>query len=299
MDGILNINKPPGKTSFYAVARVKKLTGEKRVGHAGTLDPTATGVLPVCLGKATRVVEYLMHSTKTYLAQIELGKTTDTYDASGKITQHHDPSAVNKKQLESALDSFRGAIQQTPPMFSALKRHGRPLYELARAGIEVPRQSRPVHINRLEMTAWQPPLVTLEVECSKGTYIRSLAHDLGQQLGCGASLKDLTRLSYGIFKIGDAISLEQLENAVHDNSWLGLVYPADSVLQNLPAIIVSNDTEVALKNGQTVTLPESPDDGKEEISPRYCRAYNLTGLFIGILRYLPEEKMWHPDKVFN
>jgi len=142
---------------------VKRLSGERRVGHAGTLDPTAIGVLPVCLGQATRITEFLVDATKTYQAQIELGVTTDTYDASGKITQKRDPSEISQSQLESALTSFRGLIQQTPPMYSAVKYHGKRLYELARAGIKVDRESRPTKIYHLELIDWQPPLVTIEV----------------------------------------------------------------------------------------------------------------------------------------
>jgi len=197
VDGILNINKPWGKTSFSIVAIVKRLSGERRVGHAGTLDPTATGVLPICLGQATRITEFLVDATKAYQAQIELGVTTDTYDASGKITQKRDPSEISQSQLESALTSFRGLIQQTPPMYSAVKYQGKRLYELARAGIKVDRESRPAKIYHLELIDWQPPSVTLEVVCGKGTYIRSLAHDLGQILGCllytSPSPRDRTR----------------------------------------------------------------------------------------------------------
>jgi len=188
VDGILNINKPRDRTSFSVVAMVRRLSGERRVGHAGTLDPAATGVLPVCLGQGTRVTEYLVDAAKTYRAQIELGVATDTYDASGKITEQGDPSGISREQVESALASFRGTIQQIPPMYSAVKHLGQPLYKLARSGIEVERKSRRAEIYRLEITDWQLPVVTIEVECSKGTYIRSLAYDLGRSLGCGAHL---------------------------------------------------------------------------------------------------------------
>ena len=180
MDGILNINKPCGKTSFSMVAMVKRLTGERRVGHAGTLDPIATGVLPICLGQGTRVIEFLVDATKTYRAEIELGVTTDTYDADGRIIQRGDPSGISQDHLEAALASFCGLIRQTPPMYSAVKYQGKPLYKLARAGITVERRSRLAKIHRLELVDWQPPVATIEVVCGKGTYIRSLAYDLGQ-----------------------------------------------------------------------------------------------------------------------
>jgi tRNA pseudouridine55 synthase len=211
MDGILNINKPWGKTSFSIVSLVRRLSGERRVGHAGTLDPAATGVLPVCLGQGTRVVEYLVASPKAYRAEIELGVATDTHDATGTIVSRGDPSKVTKKKLLSALESFRGLIEQTPPMYSAVKHEGKPLYELARSGIQVPRKSRKRWVYRLELLDWHSPVATIEVECGKGTYIRSLADDLGQLLGCGASLKSLTRLRCGIFTIEEAITIARLE----------------------------------------------------------------------------------------
>ncbi|MFC2042132.1 tRNA pseudouridine(55) synthase TruB [Chloroflexota bacterium] len=298
MDGILNINKPWGKTSFSIVAIVRRLTGERRVGHAGTLDPAATGVLPVCLGRATRVVEFLVDAAKTYLAQIELGITTDTYDATGEITQRGDPSNVNRENLEAALDSFRGSIQQTPPMYSAIKHHGQPLYELARAGIKVERKSRPAKIYRLEILDWQPPIVTIEVECSKGTYIRSLAHDLGQSLGCCASLKNLVRLKCGIFGIENAVSLPQLEDAFHHGYWQRFLYPMDIVLQEWRAIIVSNTTEDTIKKGVSVDLLNNSSREITGQPEQYCRAYNLDGRFIAVLRLVPETSQWHPEKVF-
>ena len=172
MDGILNVNKPPGMTSFDVVSIIKRLTREKRVGHAGTLDPMASGVLPVCLGRGTRVVEFLMDAHKVYRAQIELGMATDTYDAAGKVTRREDPSSIGRSRLEAALDSFRGRIRQIPPMYSALKHQGQRLYQLARAGVTVSRKSRRAVVYRLELIAFEPPLVTLEVECGKGTYIR-------------------------------------------------------------------------------------------------------------------------------
>ncbi len=219
MDGILNIDKPPGRTSYSVVAMVKRLSGERRVGHAGTLDPAASGVLPVCLGQATRVVEFLMATTKVYRADVELGVATDTYDATGQVTFRADASGIAIARLEDALEPFRGAIRQTPPMFSALKHRGQPLYQLARAGVSVERRSRAVTIHRLELISWQPPVAVLEIECGKGTYIRSLAHDLGQSLGYGAHLKNLVRTRCGIFDIRDAVSLPKLEEALQRGYW--------------------------------------------------------------------------------
>lgn len=307
MDGILNINKPQGKTSFSIVAAVKRLSGERRVGHAGTLDPTATGVLPVCLGQGTRVIEFLAAAAKTYQAEIELGISTDTYDASGKITRQGDPSHISRKQLESALASFRGLIQQIPPMYSAVKHRGQRLYELARAGIEVERKSRPTWIYRLELIDWQPPVVAVEVECGKGTYIRSLAHDLGQSLGCGANLKSLIRSSYGPFSVKTAVSMPQLEDAFHYGYWQHFVHPIDTVLLNWKAIIVDDDTRYVISKGAPVSLDNgdigitSYPEQHPPASPHaetYCRAYSIDGHFLGILNFKPERGHWQPEKVF-
>jgi len=295
MDGILNINKPPGRTSFSIVAEIKRLSGEPRVGHAGTLDPSATGVLPVCLGQGTKTIPFLMAATKTYRAQIELGVTTDTYDAEGEIIQQKDPSPVSRKQLESALSSFRGSIRQTPPMYSAVKHHGQPLYKLARAGINIKRKSRTARIDRLELTDWQPPLATLEVVCGKGTYIRSLAHDLGQSLGCGASLRSLIRLRYGPFDIAEAISPPQLEDAFRLGYGQNLVYPIDIVLLGWPAVVVNDEMAQAVVKGQPVRLKKPGGAKKHD----YCRAYAPDGHFLGVLRYHPEREHWQPERIFS
>ncbi len=302
MNGILNINKPGGVTSFDVVAIVKRLSREQRVGHAGTLDPAATGVLPVCLGQGTRMVEFLIEATKTYRAEIELGVATDTYDASGKVTQKGDPSGVSQGWLESVLTSFCGVIDQTPPMYSAVKYRGRPLYELARAGIEVERRSRPTKIYHLELIAWQPPIATIEVVCGKGTYIRSLAHDLGQTLGCGANLKSLIRLRCGLFDIKDSISLPQLKDAFHHGYWQHFVYPIDVVFLHWTAMVVSEATGQAIRNGRPLTFDNSINNEQYLLSSasveNRCRVYTPDGCFLGVLHFNPERGQWQPKKVF-
>ncbi len=309
MDGILNINKPMGKTSFSIVARLKRLTGEQRVGHAGTLDPAATGVLPVCFGQGTRVIGFLIEATKAYWAQIELGVATDTYDASGKVTQKGDPSGISRGQLESALISFRGLTQQIPPMHSALRYHGKRLYELARAGIEVERRSRLTEIHYLELIDWQPPLVTIKVGCGKGTYIRSLAHDLGQALGCGAILKSLIRLRCGLFDIRDAVSLPQLEDAFRCGYWQRFVYPIDTVLLHWAAMVVSDETGRIIRNGCPLVLGnDDSNEGNGYLKPHiqarsslgnHCRVYTPDGCLLGVMRFNPERGQWQPEKVFK
>ncbi len=295
MDGILNINKPRGKTSFSIVAQVKRLSGERRVGHAGTLDPEASGVLPVCLGQGTRVIEFLLGWSKVYRAEISLGVTTDTYDATGKIIRQADPSRISQRQFETALGSFGGLISQMPPMYSALKYHGQRLYELARAGVTVNRESRQVKVYQLTLIDFKPPLVTVEVECGRGTYIRSLAHDLGELLGCGAHLKSLVRSRYGPFDIADAVSLSQLEDAFSYNHWQDMVYPMDTVLSHWTAVVVSEQQEPVLKNGGPLVLEDGPDGAGAE---GRCRAYSRDGCFLAVLRFNPESGQWRPEKVF-
>ena len=294
VDGILNVDKPEGKTSYSVVAKLKRLTGEKHVGHAGTLDPIATGVLPICFGQATRITQFLTDSSKTYLAQVELGVITDTFDRQGEIVERRDPSAIAVAQIEEALTNFKGIINQVPPIYSALKHEGRRYYELARAGIPIKLKPRQVQIINLELLSYQPPLITINVDCSKGTYIRSLAHDLGQSLGCGAHLRNLTRLRCGPFYIEDALSLPQIEGAFHEDTWKEFLHPMDSPISNWKAIIVDKANELAIRSGRSLSLDESLLS-----SEKYCRAYNLDGNFIAVLHFIPEKKLWHPDKVFS
>lgn len=275
-----------GKTSFEVVAFIRRLSGERKVGHGGTLDPEATGVLPICLGKGTKVAEFLAGGRKVYRAQVELGTATDTYDSSGKVTWRGDSSQVTKEKLEAALVSFCGTIEQTPPMYSALKHHGKPLYRLARSGITVPRPRRRVNISSLKLLDFEPPFLTLEVACSKGTYIRSLAHDLGLALGCGAHLKSLIRLQSGPFHISEALSLPQLEAAFREQYWPELLYPLDAVLLHLIAIIVAGEKERAIINGRPLLLPGFGER---------CRAYSLDGRLIAILRF--DGGLWRAEKL--
>ena len=296
MDGILNINKPGGKTSYAIVAMVKRLTGEKRVGHAGTLDPMATGVLPICLGQATRLVEYLMDTTKTYRAEIELGIETDSFDREGVVTKRGDASGITLKQLETALNSFRGVITQIPPMYSAVKYQGKPLYELARAGINVERKSRTAKIYSLELNNWENPILNIEVNCGKGTYIRSLANDLGQLLGCGAMLKNLERSRCGIFDIKEAITPEHFEEACRGGYRESLLYPMDSILSLWETVIVGEEKAESIRNGAMITLAENTSN---KVGSEFCRAYTWDGSLLGILRFDTAKKQWQPEKVFN
>lgn len=294
IEGIINLNKPPGKTSFQMVALVRKLSRERKVGHAGTLDPDATGVLPILVGQATKLAQFLTEGTKVYRAEIRLGSSTTTYDAGGEITQVGDPSSLSTEQVKLALGSFCGITEQTPPMYSAIKQNGKPLYLLARSGIEVPRKSREITISRLDVLDWQNPLLVIEVECSKGTYIRSLAHDLGQRLGCGAHLSKLARLKCGPFDIENAVNVEQLEDVSRNDRWKTIVRPMDTALAHLESLIVDAAGEADISHGRAFTMgPE-----QERASGRLCRAYSSDGRFLALVRFDPERNLWQPESVF-
>ncbi|MDP2744508.1 MAG: tRNA pseudouridine(55) synthase TruB [Dehalococcoidia bacterium] len=295
--GILNVNKPPGKTSFDIVALIRRLAGERRVGHAGTLDPMATGVLPVCLNQATRVIEYLQEQPKTYLAEIELGTVTDTYDGAGKVIRKSSPVAVTLGRLEEELQRFRGTIEQRPPMYSAVRYQGRHLYELARAGMEVERQPREVQLYSVQLVKFELPLLTLEVVCGKGTYLRSIAHELGQALGCGAYLKHLSRLKYGPFAIDDALTLSSLEEAFRQGHWQGLLYPMSVALGHCQSFTVGEEAAVKLRNGRALPLTAVSSAAYPALSGVAC-AYTEGRCLIAVLSLDVERQEWRPKKVF-
>jgi tRNA pseudouridine55 synthase len=299
ISGIFNIDKPAGWTSFQVVSLVRRLSGVRRVGHAGTLDPSATGVLVVCLGQATRLIEYMMEAPKVYRAEVHLGITTDTLDATGKPLCQADPSNISRQQVEEALTAFVGEIDQVPPMFSALKYNGEPLYRYARAQRQVERQPRRVTIHRLQLLAFQPPLATIEVECGKGTYIRALAHDLGQQLGCGAHLAALARLRVGPFTLEKACSLSELETAFGRGRWQSLLHPADAALPSWPAVTLSELQERAVRFGQCLAADSlEPGQAQAVENGQFCRAYSPRGQLVAILRYDATALLWRPSKVF-
>ncbi|NDJ76361.1 MAG: tRNA pseudouridine(55) synthase TruB [Chloroflexi bacterium] len=289
--GLLNLDKPPGPTSHDLVARVRRGTGVRKVGHAGTLDPMATGVLVLCLGPATRLSEYVMASSKTYRAQVHFGVETNTYDADGEVVAQN-PDPVAEGDILAHLPEFQGEIAQVPPMYSAIKRGGKKLYELARAGAEVEREPRPVTIQRLDLLAWEPPVATLEIECSPGTYIRSLAQDLGRALGVGAHLAGLERAASGGFTVEDAVGWDEFAQAMEDGTWPDYVLPPDVALLDMPVLHLDPPQAANVRNGIWVRV------GDDHQPPNtLARAYDAEGRFFAVLERRGSK--WKPHKVFN
>ena len=297
VNGFLVVDKPVGSTSMDVVRTIKRLTGmRKRVGHGGTLDPLASGLLPICFGQATRLMEHLINETKGYRMDVRLGVSTDTYDAEGQVVEERDPSDITREQVEEALDTFRGPILQKPPMHSALKKGGKRLYELARQGLEVEREARQVEVYTLDLLDFKPPIITLESECGRGVYMRSLAHDLGEMLGCGAHTASLVRLRTGGFRIEDAVTLDEFAKAVEENRWKEMILPLDSLLLNMKAVSVSDGVERMLKNGHPVSL------GHRGLYAGHLENYRLyahDGRFLGVVRFDRSANRWNPYKVFR
>lgn len=298
MDGILNINKPTGMTSHDVVAKVRKLLKQRRVGHAGTLDPAASGVLPICIGHATRVAEYLSESGKAYRATIIFGAVTDTYDSEGTIVRTASTENLTCATIEAMLPAMLGQQMQVPPRFSAIKLQGQPAYKRARAGEEVALEARPITIYQLAIINWQPsnlPTLTLAIECSKGTYIRSLAYDLGEKLGCGAYLGALVRTRSGPFTLAESITLEQLAQAAEQGTIEQHLYPADKALEQYPMLVLDEAATERVRHGNAFRVEEKLDNIYEQ---RLARVYDDTGRFVAIAEWDEEREMWQPIKVF-
>lgn len=296
MDGVLNINKPRGITSMEIVRRMKRAASQRRVGHGGTLDPIATGVVPVFFGQATRIMEYVVDGAKVYRGSIELGVTTDTYDAEGTTLETREIGSLTSIDVEGALETFRGTIAQIPPMYSAIKQHGKRLYTLARAGIEVEREARSVIVHSLELERWTPPYATVLIECGRGFYMRSLAHDLGQYLGVGGHLTDLTRLRSGSFGIQDSITLEEAEQHFVEDSISNVMTAPDNALSGMDAVILGRRLELAVRNGRPLQVNERRLPARPG---RPCRAYSVDGRFLAILTFDGDLAQWRPYKVFS
>lgn len=284
MNGLLIIDKPAGLTSHDVVRALRRSLRMRRIGHAGTLDPLATGVLPVAVGESTRLVQFLMEKDKTYRATLELGTMTDTQDVEGKVLERRPLNGLDWERIETVAGRFVGEIEQIPPMYSAVKKDGVPLHRLARRGIEVERQTRPVRIFRLEILAVELPRVILEVDCSKGTYVRTLCHDLGLALGCGAHLTALRRLRSGSFTLERCLSLEEVERRCREGLDLPLTTP-EAALGDLPALEVSPEAAARLRHG----IPPALDAVARVFSGLEGEKVALLdhGTLLAIARYAP------------
>ncbi len=284
-EGLICLDKPIGQSSHDVVNAVRRLAGIRRVGHAGTLDPLASGLLLVCLGRATRLLEYLVGQPKTYLATVQLGQETNTYDAEGQVTAEY-PVDIDQEQLMAALDKFQGVIEQLAPLYSAVKVAGQPLYRLARRGESVERPARTVTVYQLELLAWQESRLELRIDCSSGTYIRAIAQDLGQELGCGAYLADLRRTNVGRFSLADATPLVTLDGS----TWRRHLRPADSAVGHLTRLDVSDSEALSLYHGQAIE--RQPGQAEDSL----VRAYDGAGRFVGVLA--GDAQWWRPQKIF-
>lgn len=291
LHGLLVIDKPAGWTSHDVVARVRRLTGERRVGHAGTLDPAATGVLPLGVGLGTRVLEYVSGADKVYRGTVRLGITTDTDDAEGTPLAIYEVSHIAEAAVRATAASFLGDIAQIPPRYSAIKRAGVPLYRLARAGKEIVGEPRRVRIDRIDVLRVTLPEVELEIACSKGAYIRSLARDLGERLGVGAHLASLRRLRSGPFGLDMAHTLDELATAAASGALPALLLPPDLALAGTPVIVAGPEAEHRLLTGR-------PLPARDGHAPRgtLARAYGADGAFIAVLARADDT--WRPRKVF-
>lgn len=274
MNGVINILKPSGISSFDVVRKVRKIVKQKKVGHTGTLDPLASGVLPICVGKGTKISDYLMKDKKIYRVEMKLGTVTDTYDREGKVIDENDVN-LSKEEVIEAIKNYIGEIDQVPPMYSAIKVNGKKLYELARKGIEIERKSRKINIYSINILSVDLPYIVFDVKCSKGTYIRSLCYDIGRDLKCGAVMWNLQRLETGEFNIKDAIELQKLdESNVEDH-----LIPIDVALSLYDKIFIDERFEKHLLNGVTLKDRSIIENIEED---KLFRTYLTNDKFVGL-----------------
>lgn len=293
ISGVLVVDKPPMMTSHDVVQVVRRGTGIRRIGHIGTLDPRASGVLVLLVGPAVRLSEFLITDAKRYEAMIRFGAVSDTYDADGKVVPTGVEPVLDEETVLRAMERFTGSITQRPPNYSALKIKGRKAYELARAGEEFEIPEREVTVYDFDLLEFNPPDIFVEVFCSSGTYIRSLAHDLGKELGCGAYLTELRRTKSGRFSMRQAVTLDELKKAFEDGDWYQYLIPAIESLDDFPEVVLDETLELAVRHGQRVAVSdvEPNQDG-------YGKGISLQGELVAILEYDKEGESWKPKKVF-
>jgi tRNA pseudouridine55 synthase len=266
----------------------------KRVGHTGTLDPAATGVLPLCLGQATRLAEYLSDADKTYVADVRLGVETDTYDADGEVVATADAASITLSDIEAVLPRFSGDFDQTPPAYSAIKRNGVPLYKLARAGQAVELPVRRVHVEGLRVLSYEAPDLRLEIDCAKGFYVRSLAHDIGAALGVGGSLTGLVRTRVGSFGLHEAVGIDTLRQELEAGTWQERLWAPDEILNHWQALILGPDNERLVRTGRPIAVAETRRPDSRDLG----RAYALDGSFLAVVRR-EAEGAWKAEKVLK
>ncbi len=296
ISGVLVVDKPVGMTSHDVVQAIRNGTGLRRAGHTGTLDPRASGVLVILVGPAVRLSEYVSASDKRYQAIIRMGGTTDTFDGEGLVTRSENPVNVTEEQFEEALKTFVGEIEQTPPPYSAVKVQGRKAYEMARKGEEVELAPRTITVHHLEVLEWAPPEVVIDVHCSSGTYVRSLANDLGQKLGCGAYLVGLRRTKSGRFSLRDATPLRKLQEAFTAGNWYQYLIPAAEALGDWPAIELNPDEVEGVRHGHRVKVK-----GESDIDNPKVRGVSTQGELVALMELVINEdgsQEWQPKKVF-
>lgn len=303
--GFINIDKPRGVTSFDVVRRIRRAAGTRKVGHAGTLDPNATGVLPIAIGDATRLIDELVDARKRYTAGIVFGVATDTYDVEGDVTATADASDVTPEALSDALSPFLGEIQQRPPAYSAVKREGVTAYRAARAGTPLELEPRPVVVYGVELLDFDRtdparPVATVDVRCGKGFYVRSLAHEVGERLGVGAHLGSLRRTQVGPFTIDQATPLDEAFERLERGDHAGLLLPPDAVIGHWPTVIADEAQVARLRRGMDIVAMPTPPPTPEMAGPRglRVRCYDARGELIALLEPGAALGNWHPYRVF-
>ena len=302
INGIINIYKEKGFTSHDVVAKLRGMVRQKKIGHTGTLDPDAEGVLPVCLGKATRLCDMLTDKDKTYQAVLLLGTATDTQDITGTILAKSDTAHVSGAEVMDCINNYIGEYEQLPPMYSALKVNGKKLYELAREGREVERKTRKVVIHNIKILDIALPRVRMEVSCSKGTYIRTLCHDIGESLGCGGCMESLLRTRVGCFSLGDSYTLGRLAEILANEGLARVLTPVDQMFADLKKVTVLPGTEALAYNGNEIQYNHISEQA-EYMDGEPVRLYDVQGHFIGVFRYCSDNAnhlkgTFHVEKMF-
>lgn len=299
--GIINVYKEKGFTSHDVVAKMRGILGQKKIGHTGTLDPDAEGVLPVCVGAGTKLCDMLTDKSKVYETEFCLGYTTDTQDQSGTVLTQSEVN-VTEDTVREVITSFIGTYAQIPPMYSAIKVNGKKLYELARAGVEIERKPRQVEIHGIDILEIRLPFIKMTVSCSKGTYIRTLCYDIGQKLGCGATMEKLTRTKVGPFLLKDAVRLEQLQEAKEKANLSEYVVPVEKIFENYKEVVIKPVFERLLDNGNQFFSNQAKEAEMLEqtvTDQEWVRVKNEKGFFYGIYSYHKEQKIFRPEKIFG